>query len=56
MDKDTEKKERRSSCSGGKCGKGTDFCCRDCPDRYVCAEVCDGPEGGSIDGHCEWRV
>lgn len=56
MAENTERKEKSSLCSGWKCVKDTDLCCRDCPDRYVCAEVCDGPEGGSIDGHCEFRI
>lgn len=55
MDKDTERKEKSSLCAGDNCEKDIKFCCRDCPERYVCAEVCDGPEGGSIDGHCEFR-
>lgn len=56
MAENTERKEKSSLCPGWECEIHSNLCCRDCPDRYVCAEVCDGPEGGSIDGHCEWRV
>lgn len=56
MKDETLKREKRSHCQGEECGAGITYCCKDCPDRNICAEVCDGPEDGTIDGPCEFRI
>lgn len=52
-----EKKEKiERFCVGHECENGGNICCRDCEMRFECVEVCDGPENGSVDDACEWRI
>ena len=50
-------KELKSYCQGEECEHGVALCCKDCPIRSGCEDVCGGPEDGAgVDGPCEYRV